>query len=265
MRRWSPRCTRWDTEPRSARNLAQRGEEGSASVQPRRAAVASFGEVRVQDPVLDQDPAQVLGVLSPVRDAALLGHEDPVLADRLVIREAAPHAVHEVRFVCLEGNESGTYFRGSSRLVGGRAVIDVPEEFRLVREPEGLTVQITPRGRPLRSRSRRRTSSGSSWSERRTCSSTKGSPSHAPKRSPGPSPISRNPLSKRRFRRSSGSPPAGARVTRAEGLESPSAHSGGTALPVDRVVFLLFVATLPCDDSFARDECLEARMASKSA
>ena len=31
----------------------------------------------------------------------------------------------EVRFACLEGNESGTYFRGSSQLVNGVAVIDV--------------------------------------------------------------------------------------------------------------------------------------------
>ena len=60
-----------------------------------------------------------------------------------------PHptdAALEVRFVCLEGNESGTYFRGSSEIVGGRAVIAVPEEFRLVTEREGMTVQVTPRG-----------------------------------------------------------------------------------------------------------------------
>ena len=52
----------------------------------------------------------------------------------------------EIRFVCLEGNESGTYFRGSTQLVDGRAVIDVPEEFRLVSELEGLTVQVTAKG-----------------------------------------------------------------------------------------------------------------------
>jgi len=50
----------------------------------------------------------------------------------------------EIQFTCLEGNESGTYFRGSARLENGWAVIEVPEEFRLVTEPEGLTVQITP-------------------------------------------------------------------------------------------------------------------------
>ncbi|MCH8146658.1 MAG: hypothetical protein IH987_01510 [Planctomycetes bacterium] len=52
----------------------------------------------------------------------------------------------EIRFVCLEGNESGTYFRGSARLINGRAVIDVPEEFRLVSEFDGLTVQATAMG-----------------------------------------------------------------------------------------------------------------------
>ena len=52
----------------------------------------------------------------------------------------------QINFVSLEGNESGTYFRGSSRLANGKAVIDVPEEFRLVTELEGLTVQVTPIG-----------------------------------------------------------------------------------------------------------------------
>lgn len=52
----------------------------------------------------------------------------------------------EISFVCLEGNESGTYFRGSSELADGVAVIEVPEEFRLVSEADGLTVQVTPMG-----------------------------------------------------------------------------------------------------------------------
>ncbi len=52
----------------------------------------------------------------------------------------------EVRFVCLEGNESGTYFRGSAALSGGLAVLPVPQEFRDVSEATGLTVQVTPRG-----------------------------------------------------------------------------------------------------------------------
>lgn len=52
-----------------------------------------------------------------------------------------------VSFVCLEGNEAGTYFRGSSEIVEGFAVIPVPEEFRFVTDPEGITVQVTARGR----------------------------------------------------------------------------------------------------------------------
>ncbi|MHC4942274.1 MAG: FG-GAP-like repeat-containing protein [Planctomycetota bacterium] len=55
----------------------------------------------------------------------------------------------EIHLVCLEGNESGTYFRGSSELAGGKAVIEIPEEIRLVTEPEGLTVQLTPSGPAL--------------------------------------------------------------------------------------------------------------------
>lgn len=47
----------------------------------------------------------------------------------------------------VEGNEAGTYFRGSAQLRDGVAVIEVPEEFRLVTEAEGLTVQLTPMGR----------------------------------------------------------------------------------------------------------------------
>jgi hypothetical protein len=53
----------------------------------------------------------------------------------------------EIRFACLEGNESGTYFRARARLQGGTALIEVPEDFRLVTEPDDLTVQLTTVGR----------------------------------------------------------------------------------------------------------------------
>ena len=64
-----------------------------------------------------------------------------------------PHpedASKEVRFVCLEGNESGTYFRGSGRVENGTALIEVPEEFRLVTSLEGLTAMVTAVGSPAR-------------------------------------------------------------------------------------------------------------------
>lgn len=51
-----------------------------------------------------------------------------------------------IRFVSLEGNESGTYFRGRARFENGLARIAVPQEFRFVTDAEGLTVQITPIG-----------------------------------------------------------------------------------------------------------------------
>ncbi|MEM6675064.1 MAG: hypothetical protein AAF726_19600 [Planctomycetota bacterium] len=62
---------------------------------------------------------------------------------------AQPHPTDpglEVRFVCLEGNEAGTYFRGEAKLVRGECVIDVPEDFAAVTEAEGITVQVTARG-----------------------------------------------------------------------------------------------------------------------
>ena len=51
-----------------------------------------------------------------------------------------------IRFISLEGNEPGTYFRGKGKFERGVARIAVPEEFRIVTDSEGLTVQITPIG-----------------------------------------------------------------------------------------------------------------------
>ncbi len=51
-----------------------------------------------------------------------------------------------IRYVSLEGPEAGTYFRGTARIVQGQAVITVPEDFRIVTDEEGLTVQLTPVG-----------------------------------------------------------------------------------------------------------------------
>jgi hypothetical protein len=56
-----------------------------------------------------------------------------------------PHdAAVNIRFVCLEGNESGTYFRGTTALHGGHAEISIPEDWQLVSEEHGITVQVTP-------------------------------------------------------------------------------------------------------------------------
>ena len=60
-----------------------------------------------------------------------------------------PHptdASKAIRYVSLEGPESGTYFRGRGKFERGVARIPVPEDFRFVTASEGLTVQITPIG-----------------------------------------------------------------------------------------------------------------------
>jgi hypothetical protein len=51
-----------------------------------------------------------------------------------------------IRYVSLEGNESGTYFRGRGKFQNGLATIEVPEDFRLVTDQENLSIQVTPIG-----------------------------------------------------------------------------------------------------------------------
>lgn len=51
-----------------------------------------------------------------------------------------------IQYIALEGPEAGTYFRGRARFQRGLASIPVPEDFRMVTDPDGLTVQITPIG-----------------------------------------------------------------------------------------------------------------------
>jgi hypothetical protein len=51
-----------------------------------------------------------------------------------------------IKYVALEGDEAGTYFRGRGRTSGRFAVIDVPDHFRMVSDSDGLTVQVTPIG-----------------------------------------------------------------------------------------------------------------------
>jgi len=89
-----------------------------------------------------------VGIGEPNPTAALHVDGDFVATGVKSFVQAHPEdPTREIWFVCLEGNEAGTYFRGTARLSGGSARIPVPEEFRLVTEPEGLTVQLTPVGK----------------------------------------------------------------------------------------------------------------------
>jgi hypothetical protein len=51
-----------------------------------------------------------------------------------------------IRYTSLEGPEAGTYFRGRGKFERGIARIPVPEDFRMVTDEEGLSVQVTPIG-----------------------------------------------------------------------------------------------------------------------
>ena len=47
-----------------------------------------------------------------------------------------------VQFVCLEGNENGTYFRGTGKIRGGSVEIDIPQEWKDVTAAKGITVRV---------------------------------------------------------------------------------------------------------------------------
>ena len=55
-----------------------------------------------------------------------------------------------IQFYCLEGNENGTYFRGSSRTVGRRAELSIPKEWIEASEAHSITVQLTAIGSAAR-------------------------------------------------------------------------------------------------------------------
>jgi hypothetical protein len=60
-----------------------------------------------------------------------------------------PHATDPtmvIKYAALEGAEAGTYFRGRGKFQNGLARVAVPEDFRMVSDPEGLSVQVTPFG-----------------------------------------------------------------------------------------------------------------------
>jgi hypothetical protein len=55
-----------------------------------------------------------------------------------------------ITYTCLEGDETGTYTRGSGQLVDGEARIALSETFKWVTNPDvGLTAHLTPRGQAV--------------------------------------------------------------------------------------------------------------------
>lgn len=53
----------------------------------------------------------------------------------------------KIYFAALEGPEAGTYYRGSAKLEGGAATIQLPDYFSTMTEKDHLTVQLTPVGK----------------------------------------------------------------------------------------------------------------------
>jgi hypothetical protein len=51
----------------------------------------------------------------------------------------------ELVYAFFEGPEHAIFLRGTTKLMGGKAVIETPEYFRVVAGDEGITVQFTPR------------------------------------------------------------------------------------------------------------------------
>jgi hypothetical protein len=52
----------------------------------------------------------------------------------------------QIVYVSLEGDEAGTYTRGTWKLEEGKAVVELPEHFGMVTSEDGLSIQLTPRG-----------------------------------------------------------------------------------------------------------------------
>jgi hypothetical protein len=88
-----------------------------------------------------------LGILGYTGTSGVHSFDDITKAGSVAFIEPHPtDATKLVKFVSLEGNEVGTYFRGRSKFQRGVATIDVPEEFRLVSDADGLSIQVTPIG-----------------------------------------------------------------------------------------------------------------------
>jgi hypothetical protein len=91
---------------------------------------------------------QTRGVVgSEGNDGLWTQHNMTALGTKSFVEPHPTEAGKVIKYVSLEGPEAGTYFRGRSRSNAGFAVIDVPEDFRLVTDAEGLTVQLTAIGR----------------------------------------------------------------------------------------------------------------------
>lgn len=86
------------------------------------------------------------GSLGCGSSAGVVGTSIAAIGNTSFVEPHPTDASKMIRYTSLEGNEAGTYFRGRGKFQNGLAVIDVPEDFRIVTDAEGLSVQVTPIG-----------------------------------------------------------------------------------------------------------------------
>lgn len=96
--------------------------------------------------VVPQQPAKLhVEGLCVVEGGLLVAGQFFATGPKMFIQAHPEDASLEIAYAALEGGEVGTYVRGSASLHSGRAVIILPEHFRLTTDSNALTVQLTPR------------------------------------------------------------------------------------------------------------------------
>jgi hypothetical protein len=107
----------------------------------------SGGVVGIWTSLTGDEYSNSVGVLGYSNEIGVFAFHDIVKAG--IVSFTEPHATDPTKkltYVALEGNEVGTYFRGRGRFQNGLATINVPEDFRMVTQSEGLSIQVTPIG-----------------------------------------------------------------------------------------------------------------------
>jgi hypothetical protein len=90
--------------------------------------------------------ASSFGSLGCSSDAGVFGTSIAAIGNTSFVEPHPTDASKTIRYISLEGNEAGTYFRGRGKFQNGIGIIEVPEDFRIVTDPEGLGIQVTPIG-----------------------------------------------------------------------------------------------------------------------
>jgi hypothetical protein len=88
----------------------------------------------------------LLAAQGPINYAVFAGGDFGGTGAKYFVEPHLTDASKVIRYVSLEGPEAGTYFRGRGRFEHGQATIQLPEDFRMVTDSEGLSIQVTPIG-----------------------------------------------------------------------------------------------------------------------